>query len=460
MAKQRFETKDYQKSRRTQKIALLAIGVAVLSLTLVTFPSFIQRLMGIFGSDARSHTEYGSAMFLAFICAIELALLILIPIWAGYYGWHRGRGMVFRQNARYADKQGIEYYRDTLKDISPALMSILMDMRIEDRKDVSATLLSLYDKGIIGFEGENIVCYQYNAPLRTDERELYDMLLSGGITPKAALLWKKNRLREAIENGYIKDDSGRRNDFNQKGCQRGCLGMGLIVIVGVVLLILLSGGIKDFIDDENSMAIKIMGLYGVYTFGTLEDARTALDQFEEIFGMQDATVSADDIVTSGSGGDIVTGEDVVFAADIHELVEVLWKSALFFFYMVLVAGYPFFIFLFLCGYDSVKMKTQFARTEKGNELAEKIAGLQRFIHDFSALSEREKEEVLLWNDFLVYAVVLEENDLIPNDVISRFYKYLAGLYYSETSHADNFRMQFEVKRDKNRNDTIKQPWKK
>jgi uncharacterized membrane protein len=56
------------------------------------------------------------------------------------------------------------------------------------------------------------------------------------------------------------------------------------------------------------------------------------------------------------------------------------------------------------------------RTALGNEMAEKIAGLARFIHEFSLLSEAEKEQVALWEDYLVYAIVMEENEKIVKDI--------------------------------------------
>lgn len=56
------------------------------------------------------------------------------------------------------------------------------------------------------------------------------------------------------------------------------------------------------------------------------------------------------------------------------------------------------------------------RTVLGNETAEKIAGLLRFINDFSILSESEKEEVVLWEDYLVYAIVLDENEKIVREI--------------------------------------------
>lgn len=61
------------------------------------------------------------------------------------------------------------------------------------------------------------------------------------------------------------------------------------------------------------------------------------------------------------------------------------------------------------------------RTPVGNEMAEKIAGLGRFINEFSRLSEAKKEEVRLWDDYLVYAIVLEENEQIVKDVSKQYH---------------------------------------
>jgi len=52
-------------------------------------------------------------------------------------------------------------------------------------------------------------------------------------------------------------------------------------------------------------------------------------------------------------------------------------------------------------------------------MTEYIYGMKNFIHDFSNLSEATQNELVLWDDYLVYAVVLEENQQIVNDIIKR-----------------------------------------
>ena len=61
---------------------------------------------------------------------------------------------------------------------------------------------------------------------------------------------------------------------------------------------------------------------------------------------------------------------------------------------------------------------KYIRTELGKKLTEEIAAMQRYIHEFSLLSEKERKDVELWEDFLVYAVILEENTKIVKEIFT------------------------------------------
>jgi hypothetical protein len=89
---------------------------------------------------------------------------------------------------------------------------------------------------------------------------------------------------------------------------------------------------------------------------------------------------------------------------------------------LLVIGTVLFIPWYLMTRESVYWKRGdviWERTPLGNEMAEKIAGLSRFIHEFSMLSEANKEQVALWDDYLVYAVLLEENEKVVADICKK-----------------------------------------
>lgn len=68
----------------------------------------------------------------------------------------------------------------------------------------------------------------------------------------------------------------------------------------------------------------------------------------------------------------------------------------------------------LIGY--VNRKSKYRRTKLGDEKTEYIHALQNFIHDFSNLKDVAKEQIVLWEDFLVYAIILEENSKIVKEI--------------------------------------------
>jgi hypothetical protein len=96
---------------------------------------------------------------------------------------------------------------------------------------------------------------------------------------------------------------------------------------------------------------------------------------------------------------------------------------------LLVIGTVLFTPWYLVARESVYWKrgdVLWERTPLGNEMAEKIAGLSRFIHEFSMLSEANKEQVALWDEYLVYAVLLEENEKIVADICKKHKVNLRG----------------------------------
>lgn len=64
-------------------------------------------------------------------------------------------------------------------------------------------------------------------------------------------------------------------------------------------------------------------------------------------------------------------------------------------------------------------RSPYKRTPSGEIYTEYIYGMKNFIHDYSNLSEAEKDSLVLWDDYLIYAVVLEENKKIVEEMMQR-----------------------------------------
>lgn len=55
------------------------------------------------------------------------------------------------------------------------------------------------------------------------------------------------------------------------------------------------------------------------------------------------------------------------------------------------------------------MKNMCDRTIQGSELNKKIESLKKYIKDYSLLDEKKKEDLMLWEEYLIYSVVFMQN---------------------------------------------------
>lgn len=68
------------------------------------------------------------------------------------------------------------------------------------------------------------------------------------------------------------------------------------------------------------------------------------------------------------------------------------------------------------------------RTKKGDELLEQIYGLKNFLKDFSIMKERKLQDVYLQEHYLVYAITLEVNTKVDNEILSKIKKQIKSNY--------------------------------
>ena len=66
----------------------------------------------------------------------------------------------------------------------------------------------------------------------------------------------------------------------------------------------------------------------------------------------------------------------------------------------------------------------YRRTIKGKKLLNKTYALKNYLKDYSLIKDRTEEELILWEYYLVYAVVLGVNAKIEDEIIE---KYLKGI---------------------------------
>ena len=66
------------------------------------------------------------------------------------------------------------------------------------------------------------------------------------------------------------------------------------------------------------------------------------------------------------------------------------------------------------------LSTKYYRTNEGSDIYLKIVALKRFIHDFSNFEEKQLEEIRLWDEYILYAIILNESKNIESNITNKY----------------------------------------
>lgn len=299
-----------------------------------------------------------------------------------------------KKNMRYKVVDNIEYYRDKFESISPAEMSLILDLEIERKKDISATLLSLNIKGLLDFEGDKIKLKNSGnlENLKPSERYLFEALKDGTLDGMDMSNWEKVCIKEAMDDGYIINVKQKRKFFWKST---------LLLILAILMLFYSIGKFTKNIDEYSKAVNEVQ-----------EEMGTINSNLEKIVGKDDKQLTNEDEIK-------LKEEYLPIAKDaIGKIGEPLVLGLMIIGSIALIIGLIFYKIARIAIYKSGYGENKYERTKEGKVLVEQIAAMQRYIHEFSLLSDMEKEQVKLWEEFLVYAIVLEENEEIVSNIFS------------------------------------------
>lgn len=258
-----------------------------------------------------------------------------------------------KQNSTYIATQGFQYYRNKLQDIHPMQISLLSNLKIEEEKDIKTMIMYYEHHNIIRVIGNQIeIIDDLNPLLKQSDRELLMRLT----TPN-----QNNKLVYYEWKRKIQDEAISAGLVKKKG-----IGTAILRIFCTYFI-----------------AFLIMGLIAIISILFLANG---LEPNVEINTIQDLL----------SNFKLVIGLTLMIILSMIDF-------ALFF-------GGPVFIIVHFVSSSFL------TRTAKGNEITEQIHGLKSFIHDFSTLEDATKQELIIWEDFLIYATILEENTQIVEEI--------------------------------------------
>lgn len=323
----------------------------------------------------------------AFLWLIVILLVIkcyvLIAI---YLAFRISRMKVIKENSRYEVIDNIEYYRERFNNITPAEISLITDLEIETKKDISATILDLYQKEIIDFSANNIIVKSEEKVLRQSEQELINMIKNNNFSKENIDKWKSFCVKEAQENNYIKvkKDKEKRPNFSKNNMVINISAKLFIISLILSLIFLFSPAGTKWYDSLNEFDNKYA-----------QKGESELEILENNPNVREAYIK-----TISNAGPIMILSTIMIIS-----------------FFILI-GTPIYRKVRRTIYYKIEVNNRYERTKEGEILVEQIAGIKNYIHDFSLLSEKDKENIVLWEDFLIYAVVLEENETIINNIYS------------------------------------------
>lgn len=371
------------KTNKQKKLILIDLSMilaCIIYMRLIFKKSFIKMVIAIpiniynaiiLSNGIPSLVENISSIIVSILLVdVIMVLIFSFPLNIICFAYRRSYKRKIKETNTFESIQDIEYFRDTFNNISPAIISNVIDFEIEYKKDITATIMKLIVNKNIKFDNDKIVLISSNTEnLKESEIFVLDQIKNNKLIKDNNTIieneeFAKLGIKEAEEDGYII----RKNSIKH------------FITKSVILIILFIGTMNLF----NSQVINY----------------DTIDNFDREKLSQN-----------------VTEEEALEVLTSDEMKNILAEMKKFF--IKVITGI-IMIFIPIYGLIYIKMyniaKPKYKRTNKGNILIEQLYGLKNYIHDFSYLNEATKEQIVLWEDFLIYAILLEENEKIIEEI--------------------------------------------
>ena len=382
----RLRTKKEKKLKRLDVIIVLICLVVSNILILKSTESYFSDIIDLIKLFKELNVPFDKCIMVYTILGIlYITSIIQKSKWiiCIYLAFRISRMKNIKENQKYEVINNIDYYRETFKEITPAEISLVTDLEIEYKKDMVASILDLYQKGWIEFEDNTIIIKQ-NEKIHTLKRsyiKLLKMIEDNDFSIKSVKEWEEVSIEEAIEDNLIqKFNSNKKNKF-----WLSKIISKFFIIIFVLSLIFL---IKFIANNYENVELQIEKFQ---TYGLNE----GISEIRFLKENKEVMTEYLDFIS------LVTRVYIYIVGVVISMVV-----------LTVIPIYRFSTRMF----ERKNENKKFTRTKLGKILVEQFVGIKKYIHDYSLLSGKEKDAIVLWNEFLVYAIVLEENEKIIENI--------------------------------------------
>jgi len=307
------------------------------------------------------------------------------------------------KNAKIKSNKNYEYYRDDLDKISPSVLMFTETMDIDTKKSISATILKLKLTGYIREVNNKLQCTdkEDNELLET-EKMILQSINNSFLDTK---LYKRLVEKETLDFKYIRKNNG------------GKFVKILKILVTILMPIIIV--ISSIIFDNY-----VFKYYEIYVLDNVRYLK--IKDEEEIDKLyNNEIIDIDDYYHSegivGDKTDVFYSYNLI-RADKYEYSIVRKKAILDTLVplSILISIIMIFVSIYMVIEQIIYFNKSYIRTIKGNELLNKAYALKNYLKDYSLIKNRTEEELILWEYYLVYAVILDVNVKIEDEIIKKY----------------------------------------
>lgn len=342
----------------------------------------------------------GSDYLLAFVVVFIFSPFLWIT--TGYYLNKLFKCLRVSKNKKLKSKTEYNYYRDDLDKISPNIIMFTSMMDIDFKKSIAASLLKLKLTGYLIDNNSTLKCTNKKEDNLTEsEKMILESIKTQTLDEKK---YKKVIEEEAIKNKYIKKNKNHKFIKILKIIITACIPVLLITFstrfdkyVYQNYKTYLYKGVR-YVSVEN-------GEIGDIHYGNVENIDdyyhgVIVENGKKITFYDKALIKASKMENS------IVRKTIL----LQELDGVILFASIILSFVVLISIIEQIIYF----------NKNYIRTMKGTELLTKAYALKNFLEDFSIIKERNEEEIVLWEYYLIYAVVLGVNVKITDKLIEKY----------------------------------------
>lgn len=312
------------------------------------------------------------------------------------------RSIRVRKNAVIKKDEDFIYYRGDLDKISPSIIMFASTFDIDLKKSISATILKLKLTGYIEEkEGNYIYTNKDESTLLESEKMVLKLIRFGN--------FDKSQYKKVVEQETLKSKYIVKNG-------KGIFGRVLKIIIAIVIPIMIemwSIGFDEYVFEN----------YHVWPEKD-NHAYIQLKDEDEIKQLYEEVKDKNDYNHRKMANGTTSYEYDCIRADKFEYSVVRKAFALNIFDAFIVGFVGIFVVfsLYIIIEQFIYINKNYRRTIKGKALLNKAYALKNYLKDYSMIKDRTEKELVLWEYYLVYSIVLGANVKIENEIIERYLK--------------------------------------